>query len=104
LHCSQTSPKDKLATAQGAGSAAISTALGLVLGAYVVQNLGWQYAFHTAAILSVILFVIVVVVIKRDVSNIKCKIDYIGALLLSLGIAPYSAVHNRRINIGLAVA
>ena len=82
-------PKDKLATAQGtiAGSAAISTALGLVVGAYVVQNLGWQYAFHTAAILSVILFGIVLVVLKRDVSRIKCRIDYIGALLLSLGIA-----------------
>jgi MFS family permease len=82
-------PKDKLATAQGAiaGSAAISTALGLVVGAYVVQDLGWQYAFHTAAILSVVLFAVVAVVLRRDFSSIKCKIDYVGALLLSLGIA-----------------
>ncbi len=82
-------PKEKLATAQGAiaGSAAISTALGLVLGSYVIENLGWQSAFHTAAILSVILFVLVLLVLKRDISTIKCSIDYIGAFLLSLGVA-----------------
>ena len=82
-------PKDKLATAQGAiaGSAAISTALGLVLGAYVIQDLGWQYAFHTAALLSVILFGVVIAVLRRDVSSIKCKIDYVGAFLLSIGVA-----------------
>jgi MFS family permease len=83
-------PKEKLATAQGAiaGSAAISTALGLVVGAYVVQILGWQYAFHTAAILSVVLLVSVIVVLKRDVSCVaKCRIDYASALILSAGIA-----------------
>ncbi len=82
-------PKEKLAMAQGAiaGSAAVSTALGLVVGAYVVQDLSWQYAFHTAAIISVVLFVVVVAVLRRDVSCTKCKIDYIGAFLLSLGIS-----------------
>jgi Arabinose efflux permease len=82
-------PKERLATAQGviAGSAAISTSLGLVLGSYVIQDLGWRAAFHTAAILSVIVFVALIVVLKRDASCIKCKVDYIGALLLSVGIA-----------------
>jgi MFS family permease len=81
-------PKGKLATAQGAiaGSAAISTALGFVIGSYVVQTLGWQYAFHTAAILSVILFIIVLVVLKEGVKpTVKSKIDYVGAVLLSAG-------------------
>ena len=81
-------PKRKLATAQGAiaGSAAISTALGFVIGSYVVQTLGWKYAFHTAAILSVILFTVVLVVLKEEVRPIvKSKIDYVGAVLLSAG-------------------
>jgi MFS family permease len=81
-------PKRKLATAQGAiaGSAAISTALGFVIGSYVVQTLGWQYAFHTAAILSVILFIVVLVVLKEGVKpTVKSKIDYVGAVLLSAG-------------------
>ena len=82
-------PKERLAMAQGviAGSAAISTSLGLVLGSYVVQDLGWRAAFHTAAILSVIIFVAVLIVLKKDVSLIKCKVDYVGATLLSVGIA-----------------
>jgi MFS family permease len=82
-------PKEKLATAQGAiaGASAISLALGLVLGAYVIQNLGWQFSFHTAAILSVVVFIAVIAVLKPDVPYIKCKIDYIGAFLLSVGIA-----------------
>lgn len=81
-------PKGKLGTAQGAiaGSAAISTALGFVIGSYVVQTLGWQYAFHTAAILSVILFIAVLVVLKEGVKpTLKSKIDYVGAVLLSAG-------------------
>lgn len=83
-------PKDKLATAQGAiaGSAGISTSLGLVLGAYVIQDLGWRSAFHTAAIVSVILFIVAFIGLKPDIASCtKCKIDYIGAFLLSVGIA-----------------
>jgi predicted MFS family arabinose efflux permease len=83
-------PKEKLATAQGtiAGSAAISMALGLVLGSYVVQDFGWQMAFHSAAVLSVILFVIVVAVLKRDtVGSTHARVDYTGAFVFALGIA-----------------
>ncbi len=83
-------PKEQLAAAQGAvaGSAAISTALGLILGAFIMQNLGWQDAFRTAAVVSVLLLVAVIVVLKRDtVSRVKSKIDYIGAILLSSGLA-----------------
>ena len=83
-------PKEKLATAQGvvAGSSAIGLSLGLVLGAYVIQNLGWQFSFHTAAIVSVILLIAVIVVLKPNVvSRVKFKIDYVGAFLLSVGIA-----------------
>lgn len=81
-------PKEKLSTAQGAiaGSAAISTALGFVIGSYVVQTLGWQNAFHTAAILSVILFIVVLAVLKDSTKpTVKSKIDYVGAVLLSAG-------------------
>jgi MFS family permease len=83
-------PKEQLAAAQGtiAGSAAISMALGLVLGSYVVQDFGWQMAFHSAAILSVILLVIVVAVLKRDtVGSTHAEVDYRGAFVFALGIA-----------------
>lgn len=46
-------PREKLASAQGAiaGAAGISTALGLIVGSFIIKNLGWQYTFRTAAIL-----------------------------------------------------
>ena len=43
-------PREKMAMAQGviSGTFAIGAAAGLVIGSYVVQDLGWQYAFYTA--------------------------------------------------------
>ncbi|MEM4131119.1 MAG: MFS transporter, partial [Metallosphaera sp.] len=54
------SPED-VATAQGllSGSVGIGTALGLIVGSYIDQNFGWQYAFHTAFVLSLIFFIVI---------------------------------------------
>ena len=59
-------PKEKIGTAQGiiSGTFAIGAAAGLIIGSYVVQDLGWQYAFHTALILSIVLFVVVAKVLS----------------------------------------
>jgi MFS family permease len=79
-----TFPREKLAQAQGviSGTFAIGAALGLIVGSYVVQDLGWQYAFHTAFILSLVLFVLVVKVIKSDTAKAKRKVDYLGAAIM----------------------
>jgi EmrB/QacA subfamily drug resistance transporter len=84
----ETFPREKIAQAQGiiSGTFAIGAALGLIVGAFIIQNLGWQYAFHSALILSVILFILVVRVIRRDPPGPKRKIDYLGALILMSGI------------------
>jgi MFS family permease len=81
-------PKERVATAQGiiSGTFAIGATLGLIIGAYVVQDLSWQWAFHTAFILSIILFVLVAVILKKDVSGGKGKVDYIGATILMAGV------------------
>jgi MFS family permease len=83
-----TFPRDKIAGAQGiiSGTFAIGAAAGLILGSEVVQNLGWQYAFHSAFVLSIVLFVIVLKVIKRDTPRAKHKVDYLGALILMSGV------------------
>jgi Arabinose efflux permease len=49
-------PPAEVATAQGllSGSVGIGTALGLIVGSYIDQDFGWQYAFHTAFILSLL--------------------------------------------------
>lgn len=84
-----TFPKERIATAQGIISStfAVGAALGLVLGAYVIQSLTWHYAFYTAFILSIIMFATVFKTLKKDIIETKSRIDYTGATLLVAGIA-----------------
>jgi len=81
-------PEEQVATAQGiiSGTFAIGAALGLVIGSYVVQDLSWQWAFHTAFILSIVLFLLVVVMLKKDTPGVKSKVDFTGATILMAGI------------------
>lgn len=81
-------PKERVATAQGiiSGTFAIGAAAGLVIGAYVVQDLSWNWAFHTAFILSIILFFVAAVMLKKDVPGEKSKVDITGAAMLMSGI------------------
>ncbi len=81
-------PKERVATAQGviSGTFAIGASAGLIIGSYIVQDLGWQWAFHTAFVLSLILFAAVARVIKRDNPAQKSRVDYTGAAILIAGI------------------
>jgi len=82
-------PRERVAVAQGiiSGTFAIGAALGLIIGSYVVQDLGWPYAFHTALVLSLILFAISARVLLKDiVTAVKKRIDYAGAAILMAGI------------------
>jgi len=81
-------PKERVATAQGiiSGTFAIGAAAGLVIGAYVVQDLSWQWAFHSAFILSIILFFVVAVMLRKDVPGRKGKVGFTGAAILMAGI------------------
>ena len=85
---SETFPKERIATAQGiiSGTFAIGAAAGLIIGSYVVEDLGWQYAFHSALVLSLLLFVGVTKVLRKDNPMVKHKVDYIGAAILMVGI------------------
>ncbi len=79
-------PKDKVAFAQSILSAmiGIGPALGLLIGSYVVEDLGWPYAFHTAAILSLILFVISIKYLPHTGIRNREKVDYLGSTLIGL--------------------
>ena len=80
--------RERVATAQGiiSGMVAIGTVLGLVVGAYIVEDLGWQDAFHTAFVLSVLLIIMVAVVLKKDTAGTRQKMDYVGTAILMAGI------------------
>ena len=81
-------PKERVATAQGiiSGTFAIGAAAGLIVGSYIVQDLGWQWAFHTAFVLSIVLFLAVMKVIKTDASRKAVHLDYGGAVFLMAGV------------------
>jgi EmrB/QacA subfamily drug resistance transporter len=82
-------PREKVAVAQGiiSGTFAIGAAAGLIVGSYVVQDLGWQYAFHTALVLSIVLFVVASRVLQKDIVKAVSKaVDYIGAGILMAGV------------------
>jgi EmrB/QacA subfamily drug resistance transporter len=82
-------PRERVATAQGiiSGTFAIGAAAGLIVGSYVVQDLGWQYAFHTALILSIVLFAISYKILKSDTPRGNNRsVDYAGAGILMGGI------------------
>jgi MFS family permease len=84
----ETFPKERIATAQGIVSAtfAIGAALGLIIGAYIVQDLGWQWAFHSAFILSIVLFVVIARFLPTGFPGTKVKVDYETIVFLMAGI------------------
>jgi MFS family permease len=81
-------PRGKVASAQGiiSGTIAIGMTLGLVIGAYVVQDLGWHYAFYITFVLSVGLFLVVAKVLRKDTPGPKTNMDYTGTVMLMAGI------------------
>jgi MFS family permease len=85
----ETFPKERIATAQGVVSAtfAIGAAAGLILGSYIVQDLGWQWAFHSAFILSVVLFVVIARFLPRGHTGSGRKVDYETVILLMAGVS-----------------
>lgn len=95
-------PKEKVAMAQGILSAtlALGPTLGLLVGSYIVQDFGWQMAFHTAFILSLILlFISYKYVIEIPEKN-KENIDYLGALYLLISTVSLLVYLSNGPNIG----
>ena len=85
----ETFPKERIATAQGVVSAtfAIGAAAGLVIGAYVVHDLGWQWAFHSAFVLSIVLFIVVAKFLPKGIPGTRLKVDYYTTVMLMAGVS-----------------
>ncbi len=85
----ETFPRERIAAAQGVISAtfAVGAAIGLVLGAYIVEDWGWQWAFHTALVASIALFALVAKVLPSGKAGTGAKVNYATIGLLMAGVS-----------------
>ena len=85
----ETFPRERIATAQGVVSAtfAIGAAIGLVVGAYIVEDLGWQWAFHSAFILSIVLFLVVYRFLPAGNPGTGRRVDFSTIAMLMAGVS-----------------
>lgn len=81
-------PREELPLAQGIVSSTFTggAALGLVLGAWITQNYGWQWSYHSAIPVAISLTVLSLLILKDNSVRKKEKVDYPGVLLLSSGV------------------
>ncbi len=81
-------PKERLALAQGIVSSTFSAgaAIGLVGGAVITQNLGWQWSYHSAIPIAATQTILAVLVLRDTSERQKESVDYLGVSLLVSGI------------------
>ncbi len=81
-------PRKELPLAQGIVSSTFmgGAALGLVLGAWITQNYGWQWSYHSAIPVAIGLTVLSFILLNDTSVRRKETIDYPGIFLLSGGV------------------
>ncbi len=81
-------PKERLALAQGIVSSTFAggSAIGLVGGAWITQNFGWEWSYHSAIPLAVGLVLFIALFLKDISRPKKEKIDVLGITSLALGL------------------
>ncbi|HTT26489.1 MAG TPA: MFS transporter, partial [Thermoplasmata archaeon] len=77
-------PPEKVAQAQGTISAmfAVGAALGLLGGAWITQNFGWQVTYHSIIPLAIAAPIVVFFVLRESRYKHEVPVDVPGALLL----------------------
>jgi EmrB/QacA subfamily drug resistance transporter len=69
------------------GSTAITTAIGPVLGGWLIQHLSWRWAFFINLPLAVVVIVIALWRVPESRSSYHQRIDWWGALAVTLGLS-----------------
>jgi MFS family permease len=81
-------PKRNLALAQGILSSTYiaGAAVGLVGGAWITQNLGWEWSYHSAIPFAYFLAILSATTLRDSPRGLKERVDYIGVAVLSIGL------------------
>jgi EmrB/QacA subfamily drug resistance transporter len=84
-------PVERIAVAQGVISAmfGVGTAVGFVVGGFVVDNMGWQWTYHTIIPFVVLATLFVAFRIRESPIKMEAKVDYIGAAFLGLALMSF---------------
>jgi MFS family permease len=84
-------PPAKVAQAQGLIGAmfAVGAALGLFVGAWLIQNYGWQTAYHTVIPVAGVILVLAIWALPESRHRLRVKLDVPGAGLLGAALATF---------------
>ena len=84
-------PVERIAVAQGVISAmfGVGTAVGFVVGGFVVDHWGWQWTYHTVIPFAVLATLFVAFRIRESPVKAKVKVDYVGAAFLGLALMSF---------------
>lgn len=99
-------PRERIGQALGVMSALFASGgvAGLIAGSYIMASLGWQWAFHSALIVSIGLLLAIFINISRDIEKERETIDYLGAALLTSSITLLLLYITRGVTSGWASA
>ena len=84
-------PPAQVGQAQGliAAMFAIGAALGLFVGAWLIQDYGWQFAYHTVIPIAAAILVLAAVALPESRHFLKVRLDIPGAALLGGVLASF---------------
>jgi MFS family permease len=84
-------PPARVGQAQGliAAMFAIGAALGLFLGAWLIQDYGWQFAYHTVIPVAAAILVLAVLSLPESRHFLQVRLDVPGAALLGGALATF---------------
>ncbi|HYK93937.1 MAG TPA: MFS transporter [Thermoplasmata archaeon] len=84
----ETFPPNRVATAQGIVSAmfAAGATLGLVGGAWITEDFGWQTTYHTVIPVAILLVILTVIVLRESRHRLDRPLDIPGSAFLGLAL------------------
>ncbi len=84
-------PPARVGQAQGliAAMFAVGAALGLFVGAWLIQNFGWQFAYHTVIPVALAILGLTIWVVPESRHRLRVSLDTRGAALLGGALATF---------------
>ncbi|WP_297476405.1 MFS transporter [Thermococcus sp.] len=95
-------PPEMVPQVQGMISAmfAVGMVIALPLGAWVTQNYGWRWTYHSAAPFAILMFFLAWKVLRESRYINPGRVDWVGAVLLTVAVVPALVGVTRAPNIG----